>query len=536
MLQFSNPAALWFLALIIPVLLLYLLKRRRQDRIVPSTLLWKQVLDDTQAYTPFQRLRSNLLLLLQILIIVLLTALLAQPYFAGASKQSRKWILIIDRSASMQATDEKPGRFEAAKAKLRETMNSIPPVDEVMLVAVASEASILQNFTFSHDEIKRKMAELETEDVAADWEQVVTILKPLLKDSPKPVVVVASDFANFPSNLQSFSFNALPVGKPVGNIAITKAAIEDSAPGLQEQLLYFQLKNYSSERKLAEVELEANGDLLDAFEFTMEPNGSAEKTCRITLPAVTQLKIHLKPDDSFPLDNEFVLITRPRQQIPVRLEVANPFLKHALDVLPAVRVTREGSITISESQQQGPGIYFLQGQTEHMAPIVQWNQAAAPLRFIDAGLWRISNYQVLKIPGGAETLLETSDGIVAYLEDRGGKRQIILGFKLDDSNLPLLAGFPIFLQNALVWIEEGLQPRLPTVTTREHKKEGVISDGKGYVNFADENESDLVPAKIRTRSAAESRIATVRQDFSLWFLLALLTVVMLEWWAFHRKG
>src|SRR6185295_8225811 len=108
MLQFSNPAALWILALIIPVILLYLLKRKRQDRIVPSTLLWKQVLEDTQAYTPFQKLRSNLLLLLQILIIVLFTALMAQPYFASLAKHSRKWILIIDHSASMEASDEKP--------------------------------------------------------------------------------------------------------------------------------------------------------------------------------------------------------------------------------------------------------------------------------------------------------------------------------------------------------------------------------------------------------------------------------------------
>jgi len=103
-------------------------------------MLWKQALEDTQAYTPFQKLRSNLLLLLQILMVVLFTALLAQPYFPQPSKQSRQWILAIDASASMQAEDEAPNRFEVAKKKLRTAMESIGPGDEVMLVAVASEA------------------------------------------------------------------------------------------------------------------------------------------------------------------------------------------------------------------------------------------------------------------------------------------------------------------------------------------------------------------------------------------------------------
>ena len=537
MLQFSNPAALWILALIIPVILLYLLKRKRQDRIVPSTLLWKQVLDDTQAYTPFQKLRSNLLLLLQILIIVIFTALMAQPYFAGVTRHSRKWILILDHSASMEALDDKPNRFEAARKKIRETLSSIPPVDEVMLVSVASEASILQNFTLSHDAIERRLNELNTDDVAADWNQVLLVLKPLLRDSPKPGLWIASDFANFPSDRMGvLRFNPLPVGKTNDNIGITHAAIEASPQSLQEQLLYFQVKNFSSQQRSAEMQVQSNNDPLDAFEFLLQPNGIAEKTIRITITAPTQLKILLKPEDSFPIDNDFVLLTKPKAKVPVRLEIASPFLKHALEVLPAITTTLNGGIKISESMQSEPGIYFLSGRGDRMSSIVQWNQASAPMRFIDAGLWRISNYQVFAIPSGAQSLIETSEGSVGYMEDAGAKRRILLGFKIEDSNLPLLAGFPIFMANALNWIEEGIHPQMPTRTNRVFRKEGEILSRASYVNFADENESDLTPGKVESSSAQDSQITMVRQDFSTWFLLALLGVVMLEWWAFHHRG
>ncbi|MCA1598092.1 MAG: BatA domain-containing protein, partial [Chloroflexi bacterium] len=61
------PAALGLGLLAIPIVAMYILKMRRPPRPVPSTFLWEQVLDDAQANAPWQRLRRNLLLLLQLL-------------------------------------------------------------------------------------------------------------------------------------------------------------------------------------------------------------------------------------------------------------------------------------------------------------------------------------------------------------------------------------------------------------------------------------------------------------------------------------
>src|SRR4051812_41528473 len=101
MIEFANPSALWLLTLIPPLILLYLLKRRRQDLVVASLLLWKQALEDTRAHRPFQRLRSQLLLYLQILILVLITAILSAPRWVERSQLSQRWVLVMDTSASM---------------------------------------------------------------------------------------------------------------------------------------------------------------------------------------------------------------------------------------------------------------------------------------------------------------------------------------------------------------------------------------------------------------------------------------------------
>src|SRR5580704_16755848 len=93
-------------AIAIPALvILYFLKLRRKEMAVSSTLLWRKAVQDLQVNAPFQRLRKNLLLLLQLLLLTALLLGLARPvlnYTPGAGARS---IILIDRSASMSATD-----------------------------------------------------------------------------------------------------------------------------------------------------------------------------------------------------------------------------------------------------------------------------------------------------------------------------------------------------------------------------------------------------------------------------------------------
>ena len=65
------PAALGLAAVAAPIVAMYILKMRRPARVVSSTFLWEQALRDVQANAPWQRLRPNLLLLLQLLIVAL---------------------------------------------------------------------------------------------------------------------------------------------------------------------------------------------------------------------------------------------------------------------------------------------------------------------------------------------------------------------------------------------------------------------------------------------------------------------------------
>src|SRR4051794_41288891 len=105
------PVALLAAAIAIPALLvLYFLKLRRREMPVSSTILWRKAVQDLQVNAPFQKLRKNLLLLLQLLVLLFLCAALARPVINARQGAGKLTVILIDRSASMAAKDVDDGK------------------------------------------------------------------------------------------------------------------------------------------------------------------------------------------------------------------------------------------------------------------------------------------------------------------------------------------------------------------------------------------------------------------------------------------
>ncbi|HSJ53412.1 MAG TPA: BatA domain-containing protein, partial [Anaerolineae bacterium] len=102
---FLAPAA-FILALLFPVIVaMYLLKLRRTEQVVSSIYLWRRMVRDLEANAPWQRLRRNLLLLLQLLFLAALVLAIARPFSWAEGATGEALILILDTSASMAAVD-----------------------------------------------------------------------------------------------------------------------------------------------------------------------------------------------------------------------------------------------------------------------------------------------------------------------------------------------------------------------------------------------------------------------------------------------
>jgi hypothetical protein len=156
------PSISWIL-LLVPflIVLLYFLKLKRKPLQVPSTFLWKKSIEDLHVNSLFQWLRENVLLLLQVLTVLFLIYSVLSFQLHGKDTDTRRFILIVDNSASMAATDVAPSRLEQAKKEALAHLDEHGPDDSGMVIVFNSSAEIRQAYTNDKASLRRAIESIE---------------------------------------------------------------------------------------------------------------------------------------------------------------------------------------------------------------------------------------------------------------------------------------------------------------------------------------------------------------------------------------
>lgn len=147
------------------LLLLYFLKLRRQEVAISSTLLWKKAIQDLQVNAPFQKLRRNLLLILQMLLLVLMLLALARPVINMMRPAGEMTVILIDRSASMQTVEEDGRtRLDIAKERARSLVGTLDRGASAMVIAFDDSAEPVQTFTTDANALRRAIDAIQPTD------------------------------------------------------------------------------------------------------------------------------------------------------------------------------------------------------------------------------------------------------------------------------------------------------------------------------------------------------------------------------------
>ena len=176
--QFLSPWALAVAAALTipPLVALYFLKLKRNVRLVPSTLLWKRTVEDLQVNSPFQRLRSSLLLLLQLLVLIAGAVALGKPMFQTAETHESTLVLLIDQSASM-AVPEADGRsrLDIAKDQARRVIDNMGDDARAMVIAFCDRAHVVSSFDTDKTALQRKIDTIEQTQSSSTLSEAVSL-------------------------------------------------------------------------------------------------------------------------------------------------------------------------------------------------------------------------------------------------------------------------------------------------------------------------------------------------------------------------
>ncbi len=499
---FLNTPGFLALFLVPPLLLLYILKFRRQRRVAASTMLWRQVVADMRANTPFQKLRRNLLLLLQIMILVLLALALAGPViFASLTAKKKFVILIIDSSASMQSADVRPNRLEAARREAHAVIDSLPGDAEVMVIDAGDQPCVVCNFTSDHSLSRRALDGITAKDSEGKLADAVTLAYNNLMgkrskgdEAPAPPpgeIYLFSDGGNLSlPQLEGLGgmMRYIKVGERGNNVGITGFHVK-MLPGEKGRppsfIVSVQVANASDVPRSVFLSLRSGKgrDLEDTKGVTI-PAGESEFVyfegkqfdfaAEGLVHLTAQIEFESNEKDDLEVDDvACTVVHRPRPLRVLLVSRGSPAIERYFQINNDTRLTLAGHEEYDGSMAGEadlvvfdhfvPDILLdcdcmfieppttLDGKTELeevvAPPVSDWAQHDPMLAHVSFDSLSIITSHPFPIEEGDETLLRTKKGALILRRMRGDSACVILGFDPHFSNWPTDPRYVIFMDN-----------------------------------------------------------------------------------------
>ncbi|HVF11140.1 MAG TPA: BatA and WFA domain-containing protein [Abditibacteriaceae bacterium] len=477
------PLNFLFAGLIGIIVLLYILRLKRKERVVSSTLLWQSALRDLQANAPWQRLRSSLLMWLQILFLLLAVFALVRPAIKVLAAGGHPSAIIIDASASMEATDVRPSRFENARAEAGRLINALSEGDSATLIQAGAQTKVLAPLTANKNILKRAVANAHTQDTGCNLREAVVLASSLLRGQKNAQIYVLSDGAVPPITdlaIGNIGLQFVRVGKGNDNVAITAMDVRRDYGGSNKAQIFVTVRNFSNRERTVNLELSHDGNLVMVRPVTIAARGQQAELFSDTDFEAGLFSVRFDADDNLKSDNvAYATLAAPRNIKVLLLSNGNLFLEKALNLDPNVQLVRGSTGGLSTANAAGdydvvvcdgvaaanlPATNQLVFNTvTELSPVTKigaapnpsvadWDRKHPVTRFAPWNDMNLREALAVQLKPWGEAIVEAERTPLVVAGERGGRRIVWCGFDLLATDLPLRVAFPIFITNALHWL------------------------------------------------------------------------------------
>ena len=491
--EFLNPKGLWLLTAIVPLVVLYILKIKRERIRVPSTWLWAEARRDLLAKHPFKKLVPELPLFLQLLALIGLSLALARPALRGGKLTGDHVAIVIDTSASMgtaakTADGKKTTRMALALESAKNAIDNMEAGADAIVIESAREARVVSPLDRDARRLKASLANVGVREVEGDLSAAVGLAADRLRSlGGKRRVLLITDGAlasEAPLAASGMDLQVVTVGEPADNVGIIRIDVRagvDPVTKRDQVQAFGMLKNYGSAPRDAYVTATVEGKKEPAASRRiLLPPGEKTAVVLAFEPGPLEygkgLTMQVSPGDALPIDDvAYGRVPQSRKMPVVHASNGYSWIARALDADPDLDVQKLTPNQIGNVNVDPDALIIIEGACPDNPPgldvlivnppvgnclgvdvakeveqpqITSWEQGDARLRFLTFDGVHVAKANPVKTIGQASLVRA---GQVALMADASspGRTITVLGFDVGDSDWPLKASFVLFIRNVV---------------------------------------------------------------------------------------
>lgn len=606
------------------VVVAYILKLKRRPVPVHFAKLWERILREKEATSLFSQLKRLLSLLLQLALLALLVFALGDPRSAAALIEGRNLVILLDTSASMQATDGEPTRLESARQQARNIVRGMGGSDRALVAQMDASVTPLSTMTDDVPVLESAITSTKASEARADFPRALRFAVDALAGQSNPEIVVISDGRLGPPrdsygtvDLGEIKLSYVKVGTRDTNASISQFSVRRYPLDKSRYEVMIEVSNTSEEPLDLELSLYGDDLLVDLTKFRVAPGEQLPRFYPNLSGASRSLEARLAlangEADTLPVDNRAYALLPERRRARIQcVTKGNTYLEAALlldeylevtlvdpesypvlgqqfdvtifdNVAPDVAANSGSLFYINPEGDRSP-VEVVKGSLEGVG-FDTWDKKSPLLRWTTIQNVNIASARKLK-PGPEDKIVGASfDGPLLVMGRRAGKRFVVMGFDVRDSDLPLRITWPLLLLNTInefinedtsyissyrtgtIWRipvpTEASEASLQTPWGSKHtipvlqghavflgQSSGIYKMQAGPVgavvesafaaNLSDLEESTIGPAEElevagRKAGPVEGFKVGVRREIWIYLLLAVIAITTIEWITYHRR-
>lgn len=474
----------WPLALLVLVpviILLYILRQEAKQHKFSSTMLWQEVFRNIEATKPWERLKKNLLLFLQILTVLLFILAMMGPWLRMAGSRQQQVILVIDNSASMDTLySGSKTRLQAAKEAACDYVDSLPANALLYVICGNRQAVLVLSNSTDKTEAKARIRSIEQTSFAGDMSVSLGLVQSCASQSEDAQIVFFTDTAFDPGGLNA---SVDSFYNDAENLAVETVSYAWRGDKI---LVLVQVSNYSGETQKREINLYGQNEtgaetLLDIGTVTI---GAGEREPLYfeldgtEAAGISVFRAELNGSDALAGDNEaWCVVEDITENRVLLLTTSNLFVEKAFSNLSGVEVYRTADPDVA-GEGSDYDLYVFDGMVPDTLPArgnflflnceyedfflhkdtvegVMLNLLESEVTSYVSGIGiGVNKALVYDLPPWGSSFLETDSRSAGFYGIYDGHKIAVMGFDLHQTDFGLRAEFPILISDLADYLLE----------------------------------------------------------------------------------